>query len=109
MGRECEGETGVERECEGEGVWECREGVWECVRVRECRECREGVWEGSVGSVRVRECRVRECTEGVCGKCRKYEGEGVCGKECGKGVKCRKCEGEGVCGKCRKYESEGVY
>ena len=51
---------------------------------------------GSVGSV-----RVRECTEGVCGKCRKYEGEGVCGKECGKGVcgRCRKCEGEG----------EGVY
>ena len=27
---------------------------------------------GSVGSV-----RVRECTEGVCGKCRKCESEGV--------------------------------
>ena len=27
---------------------------------------------GSVGSM-----RVRECTEGVCGKCRKCEGEGV--------------------------------
>ena len=33
------------------------------------REC-----VGGVGSVRV---RVRECTEGVCGKCRKCESGGV--------------------------------
>ena len=47
---------------------------------------------GSVGSV-----RVRECTEGVCGKVGSVRVREV-GKECGKGVcgKCRKCEGEGV-------------